>query len=131
MLDDNTLKNMYAQNNNITTDISKLTKEMNNYISKANNLSNKLIYANEETSKIIIDKMNELTSKSAALKNEIEVLKLKDLKNKNSRLDINSIKNNINLLLSNIDNLTKRNIYNSTFKHLFYDPMNDHLQVEF
>lgn len=131
MLDDNTLKNMYTQNNDITADISKLTKEMNNYISKANNLSNKLIYANEETSKIIIDKMNELTSKSAALKNEIEVLKLKDLKNKNSRLDINSIKNNINLLLSNIDNLTKRNIYNSTFKHLFYDPMNDHLQVEF
>lgn len=106
--------------------LNKLKKELINVIKRITNLNDKLELLSNEASRPTIKRIEELVIKKLELENEIEDIKIEKIEPaKINSFDI------IQQFNKTIDCKTRRELLKVAFKGLIYNPIKDHLEIEF
>lgn len=111
-------------------EIDILESKINKNNDSINNLVDKLTIASDQVSKILMDKIEKLTTENNELKVSLDKLKIKEMQ-KAADNNTKEIKECIHKFKDIKDNEQKRRLVSIIFKKLVYDPIADKIEVVF
>ena len=111
-------------------EIDILENKINKNNTSIDNLVDKLTVASDQVSKILMDKIEKLTTENNELKISLDKLKIKEMQ-KAADNNTKEIKECIHKFKDIKDNEQKRRLVSIIFKKLVYDPVADKIEVVF
>ena len=111
-------------------EIDILENKINKNNTSIDNLVDKLTVASDQVSKILMDKIEKLTTENNELKVSLDKLKIKEMQ-KAADNNTKEIKECIHKFKDIKDNEQKRRLVSIIFKKLVYDPIADKIEVVF